>query len=300
MNLIDLNVVIRSVGERTVELTRDSVLRQGISSENIKIIQITPFENALKEMMLISLNSNKALTLALDADVVLSDNSITKLLDYWNNIKSNTFTIQGKLHDKVFGEYRSVGHRLYSTEIFNEAIKHIPKPGEHLRPETALIEMLNNRGIKSVQVNKVFGLHGHEQYFTDVYRTAYVHGKKHTSRKKYVIERCFERFKLDPDFIVILRGFIDGLTSLDTINLDASWYIKKAETALHDLALPEKPEINAENLSDLSRQLQELHKKMLKELPNFPANNFGFALNNFYKYGILKGFTKNLSDWLKI
>lgn len=300
MKLIDLNVVIRSVGERTVELTRDSVLRQGISSENIKIIQITPFENALKEMMLISLNSNKPLTLALDADVVLSANSIEKLLDYWNKNKLNTFTIQGKLHDKVFGEYRSVGHRLYKTNVFSEAIKIIPKPGEYLRPETALIEMLNERGMRSITVNKVFGLHGHEQYFRDIYRTAYVHGKKHTSRKRYVIERCLENLRLDPDFRVILRGFIDGLTSLDEINLDASWYRQKAQAALSDLALVERNEIAVGDLSDLNYKIQEVNKKILKELPNFPPNKLGFALNNFYKHGLLKGLTKNLSEWQKI
>lgn len=300
MKLFDINVVIRSVGERTVELTRDSILRQGISSENIKIIQITPFEYALKEMMLISLNSNKPLTLALDADVVLSANSIEKLLDYWNKNKSNTFTLQGKLHDKVFGEYRSVGHRLYKTDVFDEAIRIIPKPGERLRPETALIEMLNRRGLRSVTVNKVFGLHGHEQYFRDIYRTAFVHGKKHSSRKKYIIERCLENVERDPDFRVILYGFIDGLTSPSEINLDASWYTQKAQNTLNNLSLVERKKIAASDLSNLHYEIQELNKKILKELPNFPSNKLGFALNNFYKYGALKGFSKNLSEWQKI
>jgi hypothetical protein len=293
-------VVIRSVGERTVDILKESILQQNIANIDISIIQIYPFESALQEMMELGLASKKKWTIAFDGDTVIFDHAILSLANAINKLPNKTFTLQGRLFDKILGEYRAVGHRIYRTEYFQHALPLIPKAGEFLRPETEMIERMKIFGFGSVNLKHVYGLHGFEQYFKDIYRTSLTHGIKHTHRSLEILQNSLKHAKTDPDFSIVLRGFVDGILNPRGINLDASTYGEISSNILTQLGLQEKSKIRIDCIDKIFNSLEHQYRETLRGNPRFPSTRMGYVSRNIHDHGILDGILKSLLKWRKI
>ena len=297
---IDINVVIRSVGERTVNILKESVLRQQITDADIKIIQVFPFESALREMMNLSLASQKKWTIALDGDTVIFDNAISKLVDAINKLPRSAFTLQGNLYDKIFGEFRPVGHRIYRTEYFQKALQLIPNSGEFMRPETTMIERMTSLGYGHFVHNKVHGLHGYEQYYRDIYRTSFTHGIKHATKGAKILHSSLKKINFDSDYSIVIRGLVDGMITTKGVNLDASTYSEISYKLLAQLGLKEKDAVEELFIEKVLDNLEFQYRKILKENPIFQSNRFGYVAGNIYKYGVVDGLLRNFLDWRRM
>jgi hypothetical protein len=289
MKLENIQVIIRSIGERTLDLSRLSVLNQGIDKNNIFVINQLSLEEALRIMMENSISNNSKYTIALDADVVLMPDSIKNLVKRIELQADNVFTLQGLAFDYVFGEFRPVGHRIYKNKFFGTALDLIPLVGTTNRPETTMINSMKKMGYRSVQVVDFYGLHAFEQSYFDLYRTSYAHSIKHKDRILRLIDRCHKNHELDEDFSMILRGLADGLANMDQKIPDYSLFKSLFEKVKNFYEIKEKKLISDEEVSDILKIVLMKGDTLKKQKPIFRNTKMGVLFNNVNMLGFKNG-----------
>ncbi len=246
-NYSDLIVVIRTVRERTFEACRELVFKQ-IPKHLVYIVSEQPFETTLRRCYEIGIDSGAKWMMTIDADVLLREGAIKDFLLEAEALPHNYFQLEGLLHDKLTGIYRKVGHRIYRTEYLNKAINLLPQPREAIRPEYTTLLRMEKLGYLSQEVNIVFGIHDYEQYFSDIYRKAFVHAQKHPQWIPDFIKRWKCQASQDEDYRIALRGLYDGLLCTQQVAIDKRDFIQNAKFALEDLELSKKNQIQVADI----------------------------------------------------
>lgn len=213
-NNLDVHCVVRGQSERTLDLCKYAIKKQGVNEFSISELNLNPFENALKKMIEVASETKATWLLAIDADTIMIEGSIQKLVKRIQSKPQNTLTLQGLVHDRVTGNFRPAGHRIYNSQHLASALFDIPKFGEYLRPETEMISRMESKGFKNYTVRDFFGFHDYEQYYLDLYAKSFNHGLKHRNYSFRIIHRCLNKLEVDTDFHWILMGFIDGYSSI--------------------------------------------------------------------------------------
>jgi hypothetical protein len=281
--------IIRTAGERSFEACRDLLLRQ-VSADAVEVVCERPFENALVRTYQIGIKRGARWTMTLDADVLLRDGAVTKLIQEAEALPENYVEVQGLIHDKLTGEYRSAGHRIYRTRYLKYALSAIPPAGKEIRPETATLDTMRARGFPNRKVGLVVGIHDYEQYSRDVYRKAFVHANKFAWLAADLIGRWKRLAPCDGDFKVALRGLYDGWMFLETVTIDVDAFPNDLGLILRELNLAEKNELPKHSIdfAFVERVLAEAGPPPPSEarpLPN-PANsnNKGAETLKFQRY----------------
>ncbi len=242
-------VVLRAASERTLEFSHASLLRQ-ISSNYLRITQENPFEEALRKSFQLGLESGKEWLITVDADVLLLPDALKELVEAASNMPPSYVELGARVFDKVLGSYRLAGNRIYRTSLLEKAINCIPPVGQEIRPEASTLRNMAEIGHSHRCIGLVTGIHDFEQYYADLYRKAFVHGQKHDYLAADLLKRCLRKKDSDPDFAVILRGFCDGIASLEKATIDARRFREQAQLAMRDLGLEEKASLNPASIGD--------------------------------------------------
>ena len=108
MKIKDITVVIRSAGERTLDLCHSLVSEQ-VEEQNIFIIKEKPFSKAVLKNFEIGIENGHKYTLAIDADILLYNKSIELLVKNFSNLTEDYFVYQGLVYDKFFNKFRGGG-----------------------------------------------------------------------------------------------------------------------------------------------------------------------------------------------
>jgi len=251
----ELVVVIRTVGERTFEACKALVLQQ-VPETALHIVSEQPFELTLRRCYEVGINSGVPWMMTLDADVLLREGAVADFLTAAEALPPEYFQLEGLLHDKLSGLCRNVGHRMYRTQYLDIALQHLPSPRNVIRPEYTTLQKMGQLGYLSQKVDIVFGVHDYEQYYSDIYRKAFVHAQKHPEWLSRFVERWRASVDEDADYIVALRGLYDGLIAKEQATIDKRDFIGKAALALKDLELIEKAELNSSH--DWSDQVSKV------------------------------------------
>jgi hypothetical protein len=199
--------------------------------------------------------------LTLDADVVLRPGAVAELLAAASRLPEHVAQIEGLVHDKLSGLFRGAGHRIYRVAYLNEALGLVPPDGAEIRPEHATLKRLAQSGKPSSTCEVVVGLHDHGQYYGDLYRKSFVHGQKHRSWISSLVPWWQSRAEGDPDYRVVLRGYLDGYLSPERARTDAGALETESAECLRAMGLEEKGAMNAEGgmpneMAALLRQLE--------------------------------------------
>lgn len=248
MSDMSLTIVIRTAGERTVEACKSLLLHQ-VPACSVEIVNERPFECALLKTYEIGIDRGSKWLMTLDADVLLRDGAVSKFLAEAENMPDNYFQIEGRIHDKLTGQYRQAGHRIYRTSMLRKAIGVIPHSGTEIRPEYSTLVRMEALGFPSIRVGLVVGLHDYEQYLRDIYCKSFVHANKHAWLVGDLVDRWKRLAPSDPDFGVALRGLVDGLLSSEPVRIDREMYYPKAEIALREGHYHEKGFLAGESIS---------------------------------------------------
>lgn len=235
----ELIVVIRTVDERTLEVCKALVLQQ-VPEQALYIVSEQPFELTLRRCYEIGINSGAEWMMTLDADVLLRDNAISDFLAEAKKLPPDYFQIEGLIYDKLLNRLRKAGHRIYRVQYLSKALEHIPKDRSQVRPESTTLKKMSALGFPSLVVQKVFGIHDYEQYYSDIYRKSFVHANKHAKKAAEMIPDWQEKARRDPDYLVVLRGFYDGLITSKETCIDARDYLAASNKAISELNLVEK------------------------------------------------------------
>lgn len=279
----------------------------------MSVISEVPFEVALRATYEAGIRAGKTWTVTLDADVLLSNDAISNLLEHARQMPTNYLQLEGRIYDKILGTYRRAGHRVYRSEFLPDALGQIPPPGIQIRPEYFTITEMGRLGHASRYVGCVVGLHDFEQSYSDLYRKAMVHAKKHTYLAPALIERCAERMHDDTDFLVVLKGLWDGLTTKASLTIDRRAFVDRASEALQVLGVREKDRIEDEDR--FAKGFAQMFARIVSQerAPDIPVADdpckseaaadpgwVGKAQLRIAKHGWAKGCTASLGALLKL
>ena len=240
-----VHAVIRSCGERTADLCQALLARQLPIGSTLSVVADTPFEATLRRCYEDAVAHGTKWTITIDADVLLGPDAVDTLIRRAEAMPDNYLQLEARAFDKVQGRWREVGHRIYRTELLPKALALLPAAGTSIRPESATIKLLGERGHPSRLVDDAVGVHDEDQFRRDLYRKAFTHAHKHRSRAGAIIARSAELRQSDDDYLVILKGVWDGLLEAGTVSLDASAFRERADGALRGLNVAEKGPLDA-------------------------------------------------------
>lgn len=235
----DVFCVVRSAGERTAAACV-GLLGTSLPADRIAVVELNPFEAALRECYRLGIESQAKWLITVDADVLLFPDAVSNLLAAAEDLPNHFVQLEGRIFDKILGVYRQAGHRVYRTALLPLALQCLPKPGAEIRPEYATLCELGKRGHPSRRIPAVVGVHDFEQFYGDLYRKAFVHAVKHQADLQDIIARCRSRVRDDNDFLVIMRGLWDGLMFDGIPPIDVEEFATTSQDALATLGLEEK------------------------------------------------------------
>ena len=172
MNLL---CVIRHVGERTLkEATRRAIKCFG--EENVVQINETPFFQAvIKTFELGEECSSKKFLLALDADVLLTEDACSLISQEWEKYKqkyTSLFRLDYLVRDKFRGRVYA-GCHLYLNEYSRNVVsflKNKENSPTQKRPESSNVKAFASAfGLKSKDGKAIVGVHDFDQYYKHIY-----------------------------------------------------------------------------------------------------------------------------------
>ena len=255
-DLSDITIIIRSVGERTTRLCKELIIAQGVSDQNIFIVSVTPFSDALRKCYELGISEEKKWTLCIDADVLAVTGSIWKLKDVAEKSSKKTFEIQPLVCDWLFGGIRTAGVHLYRTSLLKYAQPFVPEALDSLRPENHVLSSMQKRGFPYIVCDNKFGLHDFEQSHIDIYRKCFLQGKKHIQLAPMLLNYWHKQE--NNDFRSAIIGFSDGIKANTVI---ATSNVNKKDEVL--TALPKEKlslninEYSPEKINNILKEFKE-------------------------------------------
>lgn len=278
-------IVIRTVNERTLQLCQHLIVKQS-HNITIHVIKNLPLEETIKVCYEIGSKSKKKWMITVDADVLISEGALNKILAESEKLPKHYLQVEGRIVDKLTQRVRWAGIRCYRTELLAKAIELIPSHST-IRPESSAIDKMKVLGHPSKRSNSIFGLHDFEQFYSDIYRKAFIHSYKHQMFLFDMINTWKQKAKYDTDFIVALKGVSDGLCSLSLQNSNKNTDLLLMEQILTNLNVTEKEVLNITHFditqidSDISSMLNSNHFKEIKNEESRTQR----AVNNFRTFG---------------
>ena len=219
----DVTVIIRSAGERTINLCR-RLSEYQIPSQNVFVIQERPFHKAVEVCFKLGIEEKRKWTLALDADILLESHAIENMVRKADSLGENLYIFQGTVLDKIYGEYRYGGPHLYQTRHLENALEILLNNPKSLRPESATYKKMSAKGYFFYNSNICFGIHEYDQFLADYFRKGFLHAKK---TPKTVLKRFLNRISeqnIDPEIQMALNGFSAGILYNKEVSVDINFF----------------------------------------------------------------------------
>ena len=198
-------------------------------------------------------------TVTLDGDVLLLPGSGRAIRRLMTRMPTRTGHADVLVHDRVTGQARSAGVRLYRTATMGAALREGDWSGT-LRPETELMSSLLP-AIPWWSPSVLVGLHDHEQYLRDLFRTALVMVWKKADQREALVAR----WAADPsdEGRALLGGADAALRDDLPFAIDAAAHRDLAEAFLASAGLEDRgPLTTAPEPTDLERLVPESAQRL--------------------------------------
>lgn len=258
-----LFIIVRGAKERTETLCVQ-IAKILVGNDNVVLLNEPSFAEAhIKSMEIAASLKGYDYVIFLDADILLiQENFLATIKKGLATVKDKKFYM---LNYQIFDRQCSTpvyGMHLYNIESLKKALpyKHIALGAQ--RPETAVCVQMAKKGYKTYITPHIIGFHGYEQYYLDMYRTAYVRGVKYKGHWDFYLPTFYKNKDVHPDYFWCYLGLIDGIISYSQGNSNASLakkdYIRNFEMHLQKLDLQEKSD--AVQITDVPNLAEELKK----------------------------------------
>jgi len=234
------SVIQRHAGERTRDAGLETIAREFPASD-VAQIAAGDFPATLRRSFEHAVSIANPWTVTVDGDVLLLPGSGAALRELSRRMPGAAGHADVLVHDRVTGTVRSAGVRLYRTATMATALDRGDWSGRE-RPETQLLASLPEVGPWSPSV--LVGLHDHEQFLHDLFRTAFVMARKKAHGIAAYRQRWTEHGD-DPDFRALLAGAdaaADGDLPLSFASED---YRVLSDAFLATTGLMEKPPLGS-------------------------------------------------------
>lgn len=228
-------VVQRHAHERTQGAGLELAARE-FPGAAIATVAAGDFPATLRACFETAVELDRPWTVTLDGDVLLLPGSGAAI----RALATRTPQVVGHLdllvQDRVTGEARNAGVRLYRTSTMRTALAEGDWTGT-LRPETHLLESLGS--IRGRTVALLVGVHDHEQYLRDLFRTAFVMVRKKAHQRERLV-RLWEERAGSTDAAALLAGAQAAARSDVPFAIDASTTRALSDAFLSTAGLEEK------------------------------------------------------------
>jgi len=233
-------VIQRHAHERTQEVGLALAVRE-FPGSTVHAVAAGDFPTTLRRCFELAVELDREWTVTVDGDVLLlpgSGRSILRLIRLMPHRAGHADLL---VQDRVTGEARSAGVRVYRTATMRIALEDGDWSGV-LRPETHLLESL--AGVESWSPSVLVGLHDHEQYLRDLFRTTLVMARKKAHQRERLLSLWRTRADGDDD-----RALIAGVEAAERSGIpfaiDAERSSTLAGTFLVAAGLTERPPLEA-------------------------------------------------------
>jgi hypothetical protein len=252
-------VVQRHAHERTHQAGLELAARE-FPDATIAAVAAGDFPTTLRRCFETAVELDREWTVTLDGDVLLLPGSGDAVLHLARRLPRRAGHAWFLVHDLVTSEARAAGVRLYRTATMASALERGDWSGR-VRPETELLQSLH--GIEHRAPSVLVGLHDHEQYYRDLFRTAFVMARKKPAQREWLL-RTWRARAAEPDFRALLAGAEASAASDGPLSFDAADYRELADAFLVGAGLTEKPPLTATpDPHDLERRVPA-HALMLR------------------------------------
>lgn len=291
----EITVVIRSVGERTSNYTYETI-KKDLPAAHIYIINISPFEDAIRKCFELASGNNSKYLVTIDGDILLKPNAINDLIIFADKQSSKTIVTTGLVFDKFLNCYKKAGNHIYNTKYLDQLIKNIPRAGTKYRPESTCIKNVAEKNkLKRVTAPFAIGLHDFEQYYRDVYRIFFLHAHKRSREVLLKVNEWKEKgIILENDYMLASEAIFDGVRSKERAITDNNFYSTKSNDALKRLQLTEKEKLSYQEALNITQSTFDSISKNKSPL----LSKKDILLNIFRKYGLIAGPLKVLAKLL--
>lgn len=229
-------VIQRHAGERTQQAGL-ALAEEQFASAPVTAVAAGDFPTTLRACFETAVDLDRTWSVTLDGDVLLLPGAVTAIRRLIDLMPPDVGHADLLVLDRVTGEARSAGVRLYRTATMRAALEHGDWSGT-FRPETHLLTSLP--GIVGRSPSVLVGLHDHEQYLRDLFRTAFVMARKKAHRIDRLVE--FWRTRADgPDDLALTAGATAAADPTLPFAIDATVHRELAAAFLSASGLAEKP-----------------------------------------------------------
>jgi len=211
--MTDIEFVIRTVGERTEDVCIELVNRQKKEYEILHVLRENTHLKAVESTIRIGINSNAKWLIAIDADMLLTPESLQSIRKEISISSSDTAIIHPAVVDKMY-RMRRWGLTVYRRSILNELDDKFQEIREkqHLKIEGAAIKALSEKKNRQVVFSRnVAAIHDFYQFYRDLYRKAYLNTLRNPGYNKQAAKHWKRLAGADSDYLIMLKAMNDAL-----------------------------------------------------------------------------------------
>ena len=236
----ELAIVQRHAGERTQAVGLDLAARE-LPGATTVAVAAGDFPATLRACFETAVDLDRPWTLTIDGDVLLLPGAGAAVRHLADRLPDRAGHLDLLVQDRVTGEARNAGVRLYRTSTMRTALEHGDWTGT-FRPETHLLASLPDIEGRSPAV--LVGLHDHEQYLRDLFRTALVMVRKKAGQQERLV-RLWEERADGPDDLALLAGAAAARREDVPFAIDAAAVRALSDAFLAESGLKEKAPLTA-------------------------------------------------------
>lgn len=259
MKIKDITVVIRAAGERTLDLCH-SIISEQVDEKNIFVIEEKPFSKAVFKTFKIGIEHNNKWTLAIDADVLISKNTIQRMIDDVAaiNFQNRIFVYQGNILCNVFHKPRPGGCHMYQTKYLERALSFCKQTEKNLKPESSIYKKMNELGLYTYANDKMYGIHDYFQWNKDMYKNGFFQAIKHPNESCTLIKQWKNKLNEDTDFEALIEGWKYGMSYTKKIEVNSSFFEDVLTDEYKKIKLTEKSMIQKSDYTSIRKEIEVL------------------------------------------
>ncbi len=207
--------IVRSIGERTEAVCVHLLKMQMQKGESISVIHEPTHVKAIEKTYTIGLGSSADWLVVVDSDVLFLPGAITSIREELESCHDDVFVVNCAVFDKIYSMKRWAGVHVYRLSMIGdlyESFRSISKK-PNLKIESATIKELQKQNKISFFSKNVVGVHDFHQYYTDIYRKAYLNTIRNKGNNKLARRNWQRKSFEDNDYLVMMQAMKDALSS---------------------------------------------------------------------------------------
>lgn len=272
--------VIRFNNEANIENCKQSILfNQNFAENNITIIQENPFHRALVQMANIEYVSSVKWIIAIDADVILVEDFLDKLLWLVKIINiPKLLVFQGVVACNLTKEWRDAGLHIYSKDAMLNCGIFLEQTRSDIRPESAWWRVCRNKGYSTLHTCAKLGYH---QFFSsddEYFKQGFNQAIKHKNKGIQILHHNINN-------IPFTKGFIKGL-GIKTGFIDNADIVENGASHLMKMDIVSKM---------IYLQKETKNWEIVANLPRLRTKDKSYKMRVLYR---IRTFTSVLDNWV--